>query len=194
MHNQFLKRHSFNQNQKPAFASELASFSWQYFSLGMLKAPSSSPRKSQHDRVFSPPVRWGLLDFMSAYPASCLLPPPRRPARPPLATVWSSVWRAGPQPRSCEFSVACRTSTAILWVQCGVPDLDRDPVNSVWRAGPQPRSCEFSVACRTSTAIMWGQCGAPDLTRDAVRSVLRAGPQPRSCEFSVARRTSAAIM
>ena len=24
----------------------------------------------------------------------------------------SSVWRAGPQPRSCEFSVACRTSTA----------------------------------------------------------------------------------
>ena len=42
----------------------------------------------------------------------------------------SSVWRAGPQPRSCEFSVACRTSTTIL---C-----------SVWRAGPQPRSCEFS--------------------------------------------------
>ena len=26
----------------------------------------------------------------------------------------SSVWRAGPQPRSCEFSVACRTSTTIL--------------------------------------------------------------------------------
>ena len=51
-----------------------------------------------------------------------------------------SVWRAGPQLRAREFSVACRTPTAIL-------------VSSVWRAGPQPRSCEFSVACRTSTGI-----------------------------------------
>ena len=114
-----------------------------------------------------------------------------------LATMWvqcdvpdlnrdavSSVWRAGPQPRSCEFSVACRTSTAILWVQCGVPDLNRDPVSSVWRAGPQPRSCEFSVACRTSTAILWVQCGVPDLNRDPVRSVWRAGPQPRSESMS----------
>ena len=50
------------------------------------------------------------------------------------------VWRAGPQPRSCEFSVACRTSTAILCSQCGVPDLNRDHVSSVWRAGPQPRN------------------------------------------------------
>ena len=51
----------------------------------------------------------------------------------------SSVWHAGPQPRSCEFSVACWTPTAIL-------------VSAVWRAGPQLRSCEFSVACRTPTA------------------------------------------
>ena len=59
----------------------------------------------------------------------------------------SSVWHAGPQPRSCECSVACRaptacsvasrTPTAILRVQCGVPDPNRDPVSSVWRAGPQ---------------------------------------------------------
>ena len=49
--------------------------------------------------------------------------------------------------------MACRTSTAILRVQCGVPDLNRDPASSVWRAGVQPRSREFSVACRTSTAI-----------------------------------------
>ena len=53
----------------------------------------------------------------------------------------SSVWHAGAQLRSCEFSVACRTPTAIL-------------VSSVWRAGPQPRSCEFSVASRTPTAIL----------------------------------------
>ena len=49
--------------------------------------------------------------------------------------------------------MACRTSTAILRVQCGVPDLNRDPASSVWRAGPQPRSCEFSVACRTSSIV-----------------------------------------
>ena len=66
----------------------------------------------------------------------------------------SSVWHAGPQLRSCEFSVACRTPTAILRVQCGVPDPNRDPANSVWRPGPQPRSCEFSVASRTPTAIL----------------------------------------
>ena len=79
----------------------------------------------------------------------------------------SSVWRAGPQPRSSEFSVACRTPTAILRVQCGVPDPNRDLVSSVWRAGPQLRyprvqcgvpdpncdHCEFSVACRTPTVM-----------------------------------------
>ena len=147
---------------------------------------------------FSPPVRWGLLGFMST--TSPLPPRPRpRPSpspprpRPSLATKCvqcgapdlncdhvSSGWRAGPQLRSCECSVACRTSTAILWVQCGVPDLNRDPVSSVWRAGPQPRFCEFSVACRTSTAILWVQCCVPDLNRDPTSSVCRAGPQPRN--------------
>ena len=87
-------------------------------------------------------------------------PPPPSPRPPPPAVVLlncdpvSSVWRAGPQPRSCEFSVACWTPTAILRVQCGVPDPNRDPANSVWRPGPQPRSCEFSVASRTPTAIL----------------------------------------
>ena len=54
----------------------------------------------------------------------------------------SSVFRAGPRPRSCEF------------MQCSAPDLNRDPVRPVFRAGPQPRSCEFSVPRRTSTAIL----------------------------------------
>ena len=130
----------------------------------------------------------GLLDFMSAYSASSSSSSSSSCARV------SSVRRAGPQPRSCEFSVACRTSTAIVWVQCGVPDLNRDRVRSVWRAGPQPRSCEFSVACRASTAIVCVQCGVPGLNRDRVSSVWSAGPQPRSCEFSVACRTSTAIM
>ena len=153
--------------------------------------------------VCSPPVRWGLLDFMSdSSPPSLLLLLlllRRRPLvlrRPPQLTgilcvqcgvldrngnwdlsvpVWragpqmqlhslSSVWRAGLQPRCCEFSVACWTPTAILRVQCGVLDPNRDIACSVWRAGPQPRSCEFSVASRTPTAILWVQCGVPDLT------------------------------
>ena len=84
----------------------------------------------------------------------------------------SSVWHAGPQLRSCEFSVACRTPTAILQVQCGVPDPNRDPAISVWRPGPQPRSCEFSVASRTPTAILWVQCGVPDL-KYCVRKFVR---------------------
>ena len=96
--------------------------------------------------------------------------------------------------RYCEFSVACRAPTAILRVQCGVPDPNCDLVSSVWRAGPQLRSCEFSVACRTPTAIMRVQCGVPDPNRELVSSVWRAGPQPRSCEFSVASRTPTAIL
>ena len=106
----------------------------------------------------------------------------------------SSVWRAGPQWQlgSSEFSVACWTSTAILWVQCGVLDSNRDAVSSVWRAGPQPRYCEFSVACWTPTAILRVQCGVldPNCNWDPLSSVWRAGPQPRSYEFSVACRTS----
>ena len=148
----------------------------------------------------SPPVRWGLLDFMSATCRPASPPPP-----PPLFLLLSasssfscdqvcSVWRAGPQLRSCEISVPRRTSTAILWDQCSAPDLNCDPVRSVFRAGPQLRSCEISVPHRTSTAILWDQCSAPDLNCDPVRSVFRAGPQLRSCEISVPHRTSTAIL
>ena len=118
----------------------------------------------------------------SSFSFSSCRPPPRRIS---TAILWvqcgvldpncdhaSSVWRAGPQPRSCEFSVACRTPTAIMRVQCGVPDPNRDPANSVWRPGPQPRSCEFSVASRTPTTILWVQCGVPDL-KYCVRKFVR---------------------
>ena len=117
---------------------------------------------------FSPPVRWGLLDFMS------VSSPP-----PPVLLLLLLLPRPPP--------------VAILWVQCGVPDPNRELVSSVWRAGPQPRSCEFSVAARTPTAILWVQCGGPDPNRDPVSSVWRPGPQPRSCEFSVACRTSSIV-
>ena len=116
---------------------------------------------SHHAVLFSPPVRWGLLDFMSVSSS----PPPR-----PL------LLRRPPQ------------LTGILWVQCGVldPNGNWDPLSSVWRAGPQPRSYEFSVACWTPTAMLWVQCGVLDPNRDIASSVWRAGPQPRYCVFSVA--------
>ena len=107
--------------------------------------------------------------YVSLFSSSSRTPSP--PSPPPSSSSScrdpvSSVWRAGPQPRSCEFSVACRTPTAILRVQCGVPDPNCDLVSSVLCAGPQLRSCEFSVACRTPTAIMRVQCGVPDLNCD----------------------------
>ena len=133
---------------------------------------------------YSPPVRWGLLDFMlvSSPPpvllySSFLLLLSSPSSSDLICDPVSSVWRAGPQPRAHEFSVACRTPTAILRVQCGVPAPNCDLVSSVWRAGPQLRSCEFSVACRTPTAIMRVQCGVPDSNRELGSSVWRAGPQ-----------------
>ena len=133
--------------------------------------------------VCSPPVRWGLLDFIWGLTSSSFSFSFSSSSAFSFVSSCEDVWsvfRTGPQPRSCEASVPHRTSTAILWVQCSAPDLNRDPVSSVFRAGPQPRSCEASVPRRTSTAIMRGQCSAPDINRDPVRPVFRAGPQPRN--------------
>ena len=81
---------------------------------------------------FSPPVRWGLLDFMWVVFSSASSSSPLRPPRPQL--------------RWCELSVPCRTWTAIMWAQCSLPDLNRDHVSSAFRAGPQPRSCVAQCA------------------------------------------------
>ena len=162
----------------------------------------------------SPPVRWGLLDFMSDSSPPPSPSPPSSPSSPsppsppssssscPLSSSsinWDSlrsVWRAGPQLQLAfsQFSVACWTPTAILWVRCGVLDPNRDLMSLVWRAGPQPRSYEFSVACWTPTAILRVQCGVLDPNRDIASSVWRAGPQPRYCVFSVACWTPTAIL
>ena len=81
----------------------------------------------------SPPVRWGLLDFMSALSSSSFAFSFSFSFVSSCDDVWS-VFRAGPQPRACEASVPRRTSTAILCVQCSAPDLNRDPVCSVFRS------------------------------------------------------------
>ena len=57
----------------------------------------------------------------------------------------SSVFLAGPQPRSCELSVPCRTSAL--------------------RPGPQPRWCELSVLCPTWRAHVLSQQGQNERAR-----------------------------
>ena len=64
----------------------------------------------------------------------------------------STVFAAGPQPRSSTPSVPCRTSTTTIPAQCSLPDLNREYPRPVFPAGPQPRPSTPSVPCRTSTA------------------------------------------
>ena len=65
------------------------------------------------------------------------------------------MYEARPSPSSSSSPPAPPPSPlAMMRGQCGVPDLNRDPVRSVFCTGPQPRSCEFSVPHRTSTAIL----------------------------------------
>ena len=96
--------------------------------------------------VFSPPARWGLLDFMSVACSS-----------PPLLS-----------------SSSC--STATLDAQCSLSDLNHDHPRPVFPAGPQPRPSPPSVPCRTSTTIIHAQCSLPDLNSEYPRQVFPAGP------------------
>ena len=91
--------------------------------------------------VFSPPARWGLLDFMSVACSS-----------PPLLS-----------------SSSC--STATLDAQCSLSDLNHDHPRPVFPAGPQPRPSPPSVPCRTSTTTIHAQCSLPDLNREYPRPV-----------------------
>ena len=112
---------------------------------------------------FSPPARWGLLDFMSVACSSS--PPPLLSSPPPPA-----------QPRPSTHSGLCRTSTTTIHAQCSLPDLNHDHHRQcslpdlnrgyprpVFPAGPQPRPSTPSVPCRTSTASIHAKCSLPDL-------------------------------
>ena len=119
---------------------------------------------------FSPPARWGLLDFMSVA-SSCLLLPPassssfRRllppaascrllPRSPPLRCPRRPRRPRCPRPTgSAIHSVRCRTSTTTIHAQCSLPDLNHDHPRPVFPAGPQPRPSPPSVPCRTSTGV-----------------------------------------
>ena len=97
---------------------------------------------------FSPPARWGLLDFMSV---DFRLPPPSA--------------SSGPQPRPSTPSVPCRTSTARIHAKCSLPDLNRENPRQVFPATPQPRPSTPSVPCRTTTARIHAKCSLPDLAQ-----------------------------
>ena len=94
---------------------------------------------------FSPPARWGLLDFMSVACSS----PPLLSSSCSTATLDAQcslsdlnhdhprpVFPAGPQPRPSPPSVPCRTSTTTIHAQCSLPDLNREYPRQVFPAGP----------------------------------------------------------
>ena len=121
-------------------------------------------------KVFSPPARWGLLDFMSVASSS---------SSSSSSSSFSSLFSSSSS-SSCStaihVSVPCRTSTTTI---------------HVCPAGPQPRPSTPSVPCRTSTTTIHAQCSLPDLNHDHPRPVFPAdlnhdhprpvfpaGPQP----------------
>ena len=156
---------------------------------------------------FSPPARWGLLDFMSVASSSsfssssasfCLVLLLLLP-RPPLVLLSSSssvllvvlvVLVVLAQLRPAIHSVLCRTSTTTIHAQCSLPDLNHDHPRPVFPAGPQPRPSTPSIPCRTSITTILAQCSLPDLNHDHPRPVFPAGPQPRVSTPSVPCRTS----
>ena len=113
---------------------------------------------------FSPPARWGLLDFMSvACSSSPHLLSSSSSSSSSNCDPRSTVFSVGPQPRPSTPSVPCRTSTTTIHAQCSLPDLNHD----------HP-----------------AQCSLPDLNHDHPRPVFPAGPQPRVSTPSVPCRTS----
>ena len=106
---------------------------------------------------FSPPARWGLLDFMSVACSSPLLissssPPPLLLLLVVLLLVLLVLLV---QLRPAIHSVLCRTSTTTIHAQCSLPDLNHDHPRPVFPAGPQPQPSTPSVPCRTSTGRGW---------------------------------------
>ena len=124
---------------------------------------------------FSPPARWGLLDFMSVA-SSCLVlllllssSRPPRPPRHPCRPCRPRRPRRRRRPRRPR-------PTATRDPQCSLPDLNHDHPRPVFPAGPQPRPATPSVPCRTSTTTSHAQCSLPDLNHDHPRPVFPAGP------------------
>ena len=141
---------------------------------------------SQNLGIYSPPARWGLLDFISVILLLRLL------TRRLLLAVQIPVGTAGPPPRAPDLSGHCRTSTASSRSQWALPDLNRELQIAVGTTGPQPRAPDRSGHCRTSTASSRSQWALPDLNRELQIPVGTAGPQPRLPGHNGHCRTSTA--
>ena len=96
-----------------------------------------------------PPVRWGLLDFMSACSSS---------ASSSACSSSSSSSSSASSSSACSSSSSSSSSsrhplasTASSHVQCSLPDLNHDHLRPVFPDGPQRRPSASSVPCHTST-------------------------------------------
>ena len=134
---------------------------------------------------YSPPARWGLLDFMSVACSSS----------PPLLLISSSSPPRRPPPR-CPPPRRPPRPTATRDPQCSLSDLNHDhprpvfpagpqprPSPPVFPAGPQPRVSPPSVPCRTSTTTIHAQCSLPDLNHDHPRPVFPATTIHAQCSL-----------
>ena len=167
----------FRHFSKPCKANRLAD-AWQPMTRNdMSKGGSDALWNPSH---FSPPARWGLLDFIRAVlllPLRILLLHLLRflllAVQIPTATSRSSSSQSRSQPRLPDRSGHCRTSTANSRSQWALPDLNRDFQIAVGTAGPQPRLPDRSGHCRTSTATSRSQWALPDLNGKNVRRYVR---------------------
>ena len=132
--------------------------------------------------IFSPPARWGLLDFMSVASSSS-----SSSSSSSFSSLFSSSFSSSSSPL---FSSPLLVSSPRLLSSCSLPDFNHDHPRPVCPAGPQPRPSTPSVPCRTSTTTIHAQCSLPDLNHDHPRPVFPAGPQPRGSMPSVPCRTS----
>ena len=123
--------------------------------------------------IYSPPARWGLLDFMSVASSSS--------SSSSFSSLFSSSFSSSSPLFSSPLLVSsppapCRTSTTTIHSQCALPDLNHDHPRPVFPAGPQPRVSGPSVHCRTWTTTIHAQCSLPDLNREDPCQVFPAGP------------------
>ena len=136
------------------FARLKLSFTLEYF--------SSNHHPLGYFCFFSPPVRWGLLDFIRAVLLLLLL---LRLLR-----------------LHCLLRLLTRRLLLAVQIPVAQPDLHRELQIPVGTAGPQPRLPDHSGHCRTSTATSRSQWALPDLNRDFQIAVGTAGPQREECE------------
>ena len=126
--------------------------------------------------AYSPPAKWGLLDFIRAV---LLLRLRILRLHPRLLLAVQIPVGTG---RTPDPSGHCRTSTATSRSQWALPDLNRDFQVAVGTAGPRPWASDPSGHCRTSTATSRSQWALPDLNRDFQIAVGTAGPQREECQ------------